>query len=97
MGDFYLIKANFIYLDFNATIEREIATKLEDRDRHIEILEELVEIISGYLRAFSLSEIYEMPFIDEEGKDNGYFLRRMAVNNETGLKGKLELMVKRLD
>lgn len=97
MGDFYLIKANFIYLDFNATIEREIATKLEDRDRHIEIWEELVEIISGYLGAFSLSEIYEMPFIDEEGKDNGYFLRRMAVNNETGLKGKLELMVKRLD
>lgn len=97
MGDFYLIKANFIYLDFNATIEREIATKLEDRDRHIEIWEELVEIISGYLRAFSLSEIYEMPFIDEEGKDNGYFLRRMVVNNETGLKGKLELMVKRLD
>lgn len=97
MGDFYLIKANFIYLDFNATIEREIATKLEDRDRHIEIWEELVEIISGYLRVFSLSEIYEMPFIDEEGKDNGYFLRRMAVNNETGLKGKLELMVKRLD
>lgn len=97
MGDFYLIKANFIYLDFNATIEREIATKLEDRDRHIEIWEELVEIISGYLLTFSLSEIYEMPFIDEEGKDNGYFLRRMAVNNETGLKGKLELMVKRLD
>lgn len=97
MGDFYLIKANFIYLDFNATIEREIATKLEDRDRHIEIWEELVEIISGYLRSFSLSDIYEMPFIDEEGKDNGYFLRRMAVNNETGLKGKLELMVKRLD
>lgn len=97
MRDFYLIKANFIYLDFNATIEREIATKLEDRDRHIKIWEELVEIISGYLRAFSLSEIYEMPFIDEKGKDNGYFLRRMAVNNETGLKGKLELMVKRLD
>lgn len=97
MGDFYLIKANFIYLDFNATIEREIATKLEDRDRHIEIWEELIEIISGYLRVFSLSEIYEMPFIDEEGKDNGYFLRRMAVNNENGLKGKLELMVKRLD
>lgn len=38
-----------------------------------------------------------MPFIDEDGKDNGYLLRRLAINKETGLKGKLELMVKRLD
>lgn len=97
MGDFYLIKASFIYLNFNATIEKEIATSLRDRDRHRLVLEQLEKIISVYLTNFSLSEIYEMPFIDEEGKDNGYFLRRLAVNNETGLKGKLELMVKRLD
>lgn len=38
-----------------------------------------------------------MPFIDVEGKDNGYFLRKLAINKKSGLKGKLELMVKRID
>ncbi|WP_295841151.1 hypothetical protein [uncultured Apibacter sp.] len=97
MGDFYLIKANFLYLDFTSTIEKEIATNLIDKDRHVLVLEELEKILFSYLTDFTLSEIYEMPFIDEDGKDNGYLLRRLAINKETGLKGKLELMVKRLD
>lgn len=41
MGDFYLIKANFLYLDFTSTIEKEIATNLIDKDRHVLVLEEL--------------------------------------------------------
>ncbi|WP_295810761.1 hypothetical protein [uncultured Apibacter sp.] len=97
MGDFYLIKANFLYLDFTSTIEKEIATNLIDKDRHVLVLEELEKILFRYLTDFTLSEIYEMPFIDEDGKDNGYLLRRLAINKVTGLKGKLELMVKRLD
>ncbi|MGM5630879.1 hypothetical protein O2K51_08235 [Apibacter raozihei] len=97
MGDFYLVKASFIYLEFQASIEREIPVKLQDRERHLQILSELEEILSVYLQNFKFSEFYEMPFLDTEGKDNGYFIRKLASHKESGLKGKLELMVKRLD
>jgi hypothetical protein len=97
MGNFHLIKASFLYLDFTASIEKEIPTNLEDRARHLLILKELEKRISLYLKEFEMTDFYEMPFIDEEGKDNGYFLRKLAVNKESRLKGKLELMVKRLD
>ncbi|MDR2122154.1 MAG: hypothetical protein LBP34_03425 [Flavobacteriaceae bacterium] len=97
MGDFHLIKAGFLYLDFSASIEKEIPTNLEDRTRHLLILEELEDKLSLYLKEFEMTGFYEMPFIDKEGKDNGYFLRKLAINKKSGLKGKLELMVKRLD
>ncbi|MDR1877480.1 MAG: hypothetical protein LBQ84_07635 [Flavobacteriaceae bacterium] len=97
MGNFHLIKASFLYLEFSASIEKEIPTNLENKTRHFQILEELENRISAYLQEFDLTEFYEMPFIDSEGKDNGYFLRKLAVNKKSGLKGKLELMVKRLD
>ncbi len=78
-------------------MEREIPTNLADRTRHLQVLEELEERISQYLINFELTNFYEMPFIDTEGKDNGYFLRKLVVHKESGLKGKLELMVKRID
>ncbi len=83
MGNFHLIKACFLYLDFSASIEREILTNLENRPRHFEILEELQERISSYLENFEMTEFYEMPFVDAEGRDNGYFLRKMAVHKES--------------
>lgn len=97
MGDFHVIKASFLYLEFSASVEKEFLTQLEDRTRHLQVLEELTEKISGYLDNFELTEFYEMPFIDSEGKDNGYFLRKLAIHKESGLKGKLEIMVKKLD
>lgn len=97
MGNFYLIKASFSYKEFIASIEKEILTSLDNRTRHLQILKELEDILAVYLKDFQLTDFYEMPFIDIEGKDNGYFIRKLAINKDSGLKGKLELMVKRID
>lgn len=97
MEFFYTVKANFTYQDFVASIEKDVLTSLEDRKHHIKILLELEERIKPYLENFELTDFYEMPFVDTEGRDNGYFLRKLATHKKTMLKGKLELMVKRLD
>lgn len=97
MKNFYTIKASFLHKEFTASIEKEVLTSLDNRTRHLQILEELEGKISEYLKEFQLTDFYEMPFIDVEGKDNGYFLRKLAINKKSGLKGKLELMVKRID
>lgn len=95
MGDFIQIKAAFSYLEFSASFETEIYSKLEDKENHLIYLEKLEHRISKYLEDFDFSEMYELPFVDKFGRSNGYFLRKIATHKETKLKGKLELMVKR--